>query len=210
MTNPGLTPALNFKVGDHISLQYIENGDYTRTFNRHDYSVAPSKKTILDKLQEKNIEVISVGKINDIFSGQGISKHFPSNGDANGMDITIDLAIEKTDGTYESGKLLRDVSGMAKYHKNELDAAGFTVEKDGHIKIDEALIIQSANEGTLSENLQKLNSFKSAMVRRADNISINPMAYVDKKLIAYPHPTKNYPNPYVTSRYSGMMFSTVV
>ena len=100
--------------------------------------------------------------------------------------------------------------GMAKLHKHELDAAGFTVEKDGHIKIDEALIIQSANEGTLAENLQKLNSFKGAMVRRADNISINPMAYVDKKLIAYPHPTKNYPNPYVTSRYSGMMFSTVV
>ena len=122
----------------------------------------------------------------------------------------VDLALEKTDGTYESGKLLRDVSGMAKYHKNELDAAGFTVEKDGHIKIDEALIIQSANEGTLADNLQKLNSFKNAMVRRADNISINPMAYVDKKLIAYPHPTKNYPNPYVTSRYSGMMFSTVV
>ena len=122
----------------------------------------------------------------------------------------IDLAVEKSDGTYESGKLLRDVSGMAKLHKHELDAAGFTVEKDGHIKIDEALIIQSANEGTLSENLQKLNSFKGAMVRRADNISINPMAYVDKKLIAYPHPTKNYPNPYITSRYSGMMFSTVV
>lgn len=122
----------------------------------------------------------------------------------------VDLAIEKTDGTYESGKLLRDVSSMAKLHKNELDAAGFTVEKDGHIKIEESLIIQSANEGNLSDNLHKLNSFKNAMVRRADNISINPMVYVDKKLIAYPHPTKNYPNPYVTSRYSGMMFSTVV
>ena len=122
----------------------------------------------------------------------------------------VELAIEKTDGTYESGKLLRDVSSMAKRHKNELDAAGFTVEKDGRIKIDEALIIQSANEGTLSDNLHKLNSFKNAMVKRADNISINPMVYVDKKLIAYPHPTRNYPNPYVTSRYSGMMFGTVV
>ncbi len=122
----------------------------------------------------------------------------------------VDLALEKSDGSYDSGKLLRDISGMAKLHKNELDAAGFTVEKDGHIKIEESLIIQSANEGTLADNLQRLNSFKNAMVKRADNISINPMVYVDKKLIAYPHPTKNYPNPYVTSRYSGMMFSTVV
>ena len=122
----------------------------------------------------------------------------------------VDLALEKADGSYDAGKLHRDVSSMARLHKNELDAAGFTVEKDGHIKLDEALIIQAANEGTLTDNLQKLNSFKNAMVRRADNISINPMAYVDKKLIAYPHPIKNYPNPYVTSRYSGMMFSTVV
>ena len=70
-------------------------GNYTRTFNRHDYSFMPSKK-ILDKLQEKNIEVISAGKINDIFSGKGISKHCPSSGDANGMDITIYLATEKS------------------------------------------------------------------------------------------------------------------
>ena len=43
-----------------------------------------------------------------------------------------------------------------------------------------------------------------------DDISVNPMVYVDKKLIAYPHPTRNFVNPYVTSRYSGMMFSIAV
>ena len=86
---------LERNVGQIITRPYIrENGNYTRAFNRHDYSFMPSKK-ILDKLQEKNIEVISVGKINDIFSGKGISKHFPSSGDANGMDITIYLATEK-------------------------------------------------------------------------------------------------------------------
>lgn len=45
---------------------------------------------------KKNIEVISIGKTNYIFSEKGISKHFPSSGDANGMDITIDLATEKS------------------------------------------------------------------------------------------------------------------
>ena len=122
----------------------------------------------------------------------------------------VDLAIEKSDGSYDSGKLLRDVSGMAKLHKSALDAAGFTVEKDGHINIEESLIIQSAEEGTLNDSLQKLNSFKDAMIKRADSISINPMNYVDKKLIAYPHPTRNHINPYVSSRYSGMMFSAIV
>lgn len=122
----------------------------------------------------------------------------------------VDLAIEKADGTYESGKLLRDVSGMAKARKHELDSAGFMVQDDGHINIEESLLIQSANEGNLSDSLHKLNTFKLAMIKRADDISVNPMVYVDKKLIAYPHPTRNFVNPYVTSRYSGMMFSIAV
>ena len=45
---------LERNAGRIITRPYIgENGNYTRTFNRHDYSVMPSKKTILDKLREK-------------------------------------------------------------------------------------------------------------------------------------------------------------
>ena len=54
------------------------------------------KKQYQINYKKKDIEVISVGKINDIFSGKGISKHCPSSGDANGMDITIYLATEKS------------------------------------------------------------------------------------------------------------------
>lgn len=86
-----------WNVARIIARPYIgENGDYTRTFNRHDYAIEPEKNMILDRLKEKNIEVISIGKINDIFSGHGITKHFPSKGDADGMDIAINLASENT------------------------------------------------------------------------------------------------------------------
>ena len=86
-----------WNVGRIIARPYRKNqeGKWERTFNRHDYSVKP-EKTLLDDLKTKGVEVISIGKINDIFSGQGITKHYPSNGDANGMDITIDLATKKT------------------------------------------------------------------------------------------------------------------
>ncbi len=86
-----------WNVARIIVRPYIgEEGNYQRTFNRHDYSIEPSKNMILTKLKNKGIEVISVGKINDIFSSIGISKHYPSKGDADGMDITINLAIENT------------------------------------------------------------------------------------------------------------------
>ncbi|PAF54750.1 phosphopentomutase [Mycoplasmopsis agassizii] len=84
-----------WNVGRIIARPYVgDNGKYTRTFNRHDYANVPPR-TILNNLIEHGVEVISVGKINDIFVASGISKHIPSGSDNVGMDITIDLAMEK-------------------------------------------------------------------------------------------------------------------
>lgn len=112
-----------WNVGRIIARPYIgENGNYQRTFNRYDYSVIPPHDTILNQLQNKKVKVISVGKINDIFSGQGIDQHYPSEGDANGMDITIDLAMENTSNEFIFVNLVqfdshyghrRDVEGYA-------------------------------------------------------------------------------------------------
>ncbi|MBD5423084.1 MAG: phosphopentomutase [Mycoplasma sp.] len=112
-----------WNVGRIIARPYIgKPGNYTRTFNRHDYSVVPPHDTILNELQNKGIKVISVGKINDIFSGIGIDQHYPSEGDADGMDITIDLALENTSKEFIFTNLVqfdshyghrRDVEGYA-------------------------------------------------------------------------------------------------
>lgn len=89
-----------WNVGRIIARPYVgEEGNYTRTFNRHDYANKP-KEMILNELQKQGVEVISVGKINDIFVGQGISRHIPSGSDAKGMDITIELAQEDTENKF--------------------------------------------------------------------------------------------------------------
>lgn len=87
-----------WNVGRIIARPYIvQDGKYVRTFNRHDYANLPPKKTVLQKLVDKNIKTISIGKINDIFVGQGVLEHHHSNGDADGMDIAINLATKKTE-----------------------------------------------------------------------------------------------------------------
>lgn len=122
----------------------------------------------------------------------------------------VDLAKDKSNGTYESEKLYRDVKNISSYYKNILEPEGFKIEDDGKIKVQESLIIQSANEGTLKDSLDKLGSFKKAITNKANSIALNPMAYVDKKLIAYKNPIRNLNSPYVTSTYSGMMFNGYV
>lgn len=84
-------------VGKHnvarvIARPFIgEPGNFTRTPRRHDFSVSPPEKTLLNYLQEAGYDVIGVGKIKDIFKGSGITESHKMEGNINGMEITRDL-----------------------------------------------------------------------------------------------------------------------
>lgn len=87
-------------VGRVIARPFLgDNKDnFTRTPNRHDYAVAPSSYTIMDGLKDAGYDVISVGKINDIFSGKGITKAIKSSSSVEGMKQTIEVAKEDFNG----------------------------------------------------------------------------------------------------------------
>lgn len=89
-----LTMRDEWKVGRVIARPYVGKkcGEFKRTSNRHDYAVPPFGKTVLDALKEKGLDVISVGKINDIFSGCGITEAFHSDSSVHGMEQTIEQA----------------------------------------------------------------------------------------------------------------------
>lgn len=89
-----ITMKPEWKVGRVIARPYVgENKDeFRRTENRHDYAIRPYGKTVLDFLKEKNYDVISVGKINDIFSGQGITESHKSKSSVHGMEQTIEIS----------------------------------------------------------------------------------------------------------------------
>lgn len=87
-------------VGRVIARPFLgtNKDNFTRTSNRHDYAVAPSSYTIMDGLKEEGYDVISVGKINDIFSGKGITKAIKSSSSVEGMKQTIEVAKEDFNG----------------------------------------------------------------------------------------------------------------
>jgi len=96
--------ARNILVGEHAVSRVIarpfigEKGNYIRTSNRHDFSVNPPQPTMLNLLKNNGYDVISVGKINDIFVGQGITEAFSTYSNKNGMDITTKLADRNFNG----------------------------------------------------------------------------------------------------------------
>ncbi|MDO4378429.1 MAG: phosphopentomutase [Erysipelotrichia bacterium] len=87
-----ITMKPEWRVGRVIARPFIgETADtFTRTSNRHDYAIAPYGETVLDYLKEAGYDVISVGKINDIYSGHGITEAYKSKNNVNGMEITIE------------------------------------------------------------------------------------------------------------------------
>ncbi|MGE5379828.1 MAG: phosphopentomutase [Methylocystaceae bacterium] len=86
-------------VGRVIARPFIgETGNFTRTSNRHDYSLPPISTTYLDCLVQGGQNVIAVGKISDIFAGHGISRSIHTSGNTDGLEITLSLAGEDFQG----------------------------------------------------------------------------------------------------------------
>lgn len=89
-----------WKVGRVIARPYIgdKKGNFKRTSNRHDYALKPYGETALNALKDKNFDVISVGKINDIFDGEGITQSYKSKSSVHGMEQTLEIMDKDFNG----------------------------------------------------------------------------------------------------------------
>ncbi|NBI66272.1 phosphopentomutase [Pseudoflavonifractor sp. 60] len=89
-----LTMREEWKVGRVIARPYVgkKKGEFKRTSNRHDYALKPFGKTALDALKANGLDVISIGKIRDIFDGEGITQAQKSTSSVHGMEQTIETA----------------------------------------------------------------------------------------------------------------------
>lgn len=89
-----------WKVGRVIARPYVgkKKGEFQRTANRHDYALKPYGRTALNALKDAGYEVISVGKIFDIFDGEGLTESNKSKSSVHGMEQTIEIAKRDFEG----------------------------------------------------------------------------------------------------------------
>jgi phosphopentomutase len=86
-------------VGRVIARPFVgKEGAFTRTANRHDYALDPIADTLLDHLTRKQIPVIAIGKVKDLFAGRGISRAIPTASDAEGITRVADVMRERQPG----------------------------------------------------------------------------------------------------------------
>ena len=113
-----------WKVGRIIARPFIgENKDnFTRTANRHDYALDPVKDTVLDNLKNNNYDVITIGKISDIFNNNGITESIKTKDNLDGINKIIEV-------------LKKDYKGLCFANLNDYDSKyGHRRDKEGYFK----------------------------------------------------------------------------
>lgn len=105
----------------------------------------------------------------------------------------------------DSPKLRYQIGSSAEAYRNSLSSIGLNRNEDGLLEIDEEKLTDVIESEHPSEQLSVLNDFKRALDSRASRAVLNPMEYVNKVVVTYKNPGKNFSAPYAASLYSGMM-----
>ncbi|MDR2546890.1 MAG: hypothetical protein LBC96_05170 [Lachnospiraceae bacterium] len=120
------------------------------------------------------------------------------------------------DGNHFRGRqAMGEMRIIAARHRDEIAALGIAVAEDGRLTWNESDDLRStyanendgADNSSMQSSLWAIKSFTKAIMQKTGQIALNPMEYVDKKIVAYKNPARSFANPYVTSAYSGLMFN---
>lgn len=108
-----------------------------------------------------------------------------------------------------SRQLVREFSSIASRYGTSLENMGMHLQDDGILSVNDEKLRQTATSaGNDLSAFSVLKDFSTSLLRKSDQVSLNPMDYVDKKIVAYKNPGHNFISPYTTSAYSGMMFNS--
>lgn len=140
-------------VGRIIARPFLgeDKDSFKRTPNRHDYALSPTEHTVLDSLKEAGYDVISIGKIKDIFNGAGITEAYKTVSNHNGMEVAFELAKKDFDGLCFSN--LVDFDALYGHRRDPLGYKNALEEFDNDLKTledllrDDDLLLITADHG---------------------------------------------------------------
>mgnify|MGYP001028163997 CR=1 FL=1 len=107
-----------------------------------------------------------------------------------------------------SSKLIKEMNTIALHYQEEMKNMGISLQSDSTIAIDEDILQESASSSDGSFSFNTLKNFAGALMQKTTQVALDPMHYVNRTMVAYKNPRHNFATPYITSAYSGMMFSS--
>lgn len=126
-----------------------------------------------------------------------------------GYNDFVKAASSYVETQSKSRQLVNEMKGIAGIYSNSLESLGVTLSEDGTLSVDRELLRQSAMQSEdVAETFESLKNLSDILLKKSNQVSLNPMNYVQKTVVAYKNPGHNFVSPYTTSAYSGMMFNS--
>ncbi len=192
---------LNYTSREAADAAFKINGE-ERTASANHFTVGKLFEVELKALSPEGSPA-TIGLKNDVESMTDNIRHL-----IGGYNDFIKAASSYLETQSRSKALLREMKNIAGKYSNEMESIGLNLSDEGTISIDADLLRRAAQQTQDSGgSFDYLKNFTQSLLKKSDQISLNPMDYVDKTIVAYKNPGHNFVSPYNTSNYSGMMFN---
>lgn len=125
-----------------------------------------------------------------------------------GYNDFVRAASQYLESQSRSKQLVKEMGNIANLYYQSMQTIGMSLNEDGTLEVDRNQLRQTANESeNIPDTFSYLKDFSKALLLKSNQVSLDPMDYVERKIVAYKNPGHNFANPYSTSAYSGMMFN---
>lgn len=125
-----------------------------------------------------------------------------------GYNAFLNTTAGYLDSHPRSSRLVNEMRHISLSYQQELEKMGVQFEENGQMSLDKDSLRQTAISDGGKESLSTIKDFANSVLRKTNQVSLNPMHYVEKTVVAYKNPGHNFVSPYAPSAYSGMMFNS--
>lgn len=181
---------------------FLLNGEPRSTSSNH-FTVGKQFEVELKGISPEDIS-IQVGLKTDVDSLTENVTHL-----VQGYNDFIRAVSNYLDSQSKSGTLVREMKGIASIYDTSLESTGMNIADDGTMEIDNTLMREAAFQSEdVKETFGYIKDFSSMLLQKSNQVSLDPMNYVNKVVVAYKNPGHNFISPYAASAYSGMLFNS--
>ncbi len=183
--------------------EFLLNGEPHSAASNH-FTINKTYEVTLNGISSMEGETAEIGLKTDLDSlTENVSNL------VNGYNYFMRSASQYLDLHPRSGRLVKEMEHISRHYQPELESFGFSFEENGQLKLDDDQFKYSLLGDKDRSSLSTMKDFTNSILRKTNQISLNPMEYVDKTLVAYKKPGgRNFATPYMTSNYSGMLFNS--
>lgn len=193
---------LDYVASPPTNASFLVNGEEITSTSNH-YILDNTYNLQLKGVSSEDGETASIGLKTDV---ESLAENI--NTLVRGYNSFLQAVSEFGENHPKSNRLFHEMGSVARLYAKGLTQAGLNLNLDGTLEVDGDLLRQKATSDDAREAFSSMRGFTNSILRKSNQVALNPMNYVNNVIVAYKNPGKNFATPYITSAYSGMMFNS--